>query len=318
LALSGTTTHDTKRSEDGRYRLHVLSELAPEWRAQLRSWSRSNGRTADHKLDPNHEYYFYQTLVAAWTGTVNQQFRDRMQAHMLKAIREAKDITSWTRPAPDYERYVESFINAVLRPRRDRFLERVARFCHRIEPAARLKSYAALTLKMLAPGVPDIYQGTELLDFSLTDPDNRRPIDYITRSTLLDTCDGQWPGARSILDPASKLALTAALISIRREHPTAMDGDYRRLQLDGSHHQRAFAFIRSSSEDTIAVILPVRASKLVDGEGRFPDDAWQDTSVTLPPGTWLDLLTGTEVTGPDVALNQLYQNAPIAVLRRNG
>jgi (1->4)-alpha-D-glucan 1-alpha-D-glucosylmutase len=187
-ALSATSTHDTKRSEDVRARLNVLSEMPVEWQTSLSRWNTLNRR---HRIelddtaapDRNDEYFLYQTLLGAWPlgepGPAEwADFLNRIQTYMQKAIREAKVHTSWVNPNPEYEGAVEQFVARLLDEKNQRFLNDFRSFQRRISYFGLLNSLAQTLLKIASPGVPDFYQGTELWDFSLVDPDNRRPLDY--------------------------------------------------------------------------------------------------------------------------------------------
>jgi len=195
-ALIATSTHDTKRSEDVRARINVLSEIPDEWRGKVFGWSRMNKRkkiSVDNRLalDRNEEYLFYQALIGACPdGEMDvagyEKFRERIKEYMLKAIREAKVNSSWINPNSEYENAVISFIEKVMElSEENRFLREFDEFRRKVSWFGKLNSLSQTLLKIASPGVPDFYQGTEVWDYSLVDPDNRRPVDYEKRIKML-------------------------------------------------------------------------------------------------------------------------------------
>ncbi len=316
-AMTASSTHDTKRSEDVRARLNVLSELWREWRQEVSAWARMNQRHiktsgSDRAPDLNLEYYIYQTLVGSWPDEgVGETYHHRIRDHLLKVMREAKLQTSWIRPDEHYEGGVLAFVDAILNRRRaGGFLRRLETFVARLRPAAAHNMLSALTLKALTPGFPDFYQGTELMDLSLTDPDNRRPVDFDERMTLLR----QVSNAKNLPAPgdrAAKLWLTNRLLRIRREERAALAGDYAPLHIHGERAHHVFGFVRG---ERVSVVVPRLTASMVDSSGRIPRTAWGNTRVTLPKGHWHDMLTGQEVSCSDVG--ELLGAFPVAVLVR--
>ena len=318
-ALSATTTHDTKRSEDARARLHVLSELPREWRREVRAWARLNARFATaadggRAPDPNLEYYYYQTLLASWDGLPTSTFRQRMAAHMTKAMREAKERTAWTRVNESFEEGVQAFVRATLDGRRSRrFIERVQRFSDRIAPTAAANSLGMLTLKATAPGIPDFYQGSERVLTTLTDPDNRAAADF-GNTELLSADDGFNPASTLA---AQKFALTRALLAVRSRRPALFaDGAYVPIEVAGRLHEHVFAFLRRHSSNRLMVIVPRLVAEIVHERTGVPREAWGDTTVNPERGvtSWRHVLTGQEFDGRGpLPVGDLLAGAPVGV-----
>lgn len=322
-AMSASSTHDTKRSEDVRARINLLSELPREWRRQVGEWSRLNERhrsvvEGERAPDANLEYYIYQTLAGSWPeGGPDDEYRQRIREHITKAMREAKQQTSWITPNEPYEEAALAFTDAILRPRRaGAFIRRMDRFVRQIAPSARLNSYVMLVLKALTPGFPDFYQGTELLDLSLTDPDNRRPVDFELRKRLLRDAISE-DGREVLQGPAGKLWLTAKLLYIRQQHREALCSGYQALAVSGERKSSLIAFSRGPSGE-LAVVVPRLVAGLLDASGSLPSGDWGDTTVELPParGCWYNLLTGERHVGGPVHASELFAQIPLAVLSR--
>jgi (1->4)-alpha-D-glucan 1-alpha-D-glucosylmutase len=301
-AMLATSTHDTKRSEDVRARLNLLSEIPVEWAAAVRRWRASNDRHWRGRLpERSAEYLLYQTLVGAWPID-----RDRLWAYLEKALREAKQKTSWTRPDPAYEAVVRDFTLGVLED--SGFREDLAAFVDPLVAPGRVHSLAQVLLKLTAPGVPDLYQGSELWDLSLVDPDNRRPVDYALRRRLLaELASGLSPEA--ILARADeglpKLWLIRQALHLRRRHPElfARGSTYRPLPVRGARAAHAVAFARGEGVVTIVPRLVLR----LGGD-------WGDTVLELPAGRWSNELTGEEVEGGERCLQGLLGRFPAALL----
>jgi (1->4)-alpha-D-glucan 1-alpha-D-glucosylmutase len=288
-ALLATSTHDTKRSEDVRTRLNLLAEMPAAWDEAIWRWAHMNERhRVDGLPDRNAEYLLYQTLVGAWPLPA-----DRAVAYMQKASKEAKVHTSWIDPAPQYDEALQSFIEAVLAD--DEFVADLSSFVDGLVEPGRVTSLAQTTLKLTCPGMPDIYQGTELWDLSLVDPDNRRPVDYDLRRAIVEGGDGEG---------AEKLRLIRRLLRLRaEEEDTFSTGGYSALAVNGPKGRHAVAYLRG---DRVAVVVP----RLVLGVR----DGWEGTTVALPEGGWEHLLTGATFEGGEVPVETLL--APVAVLRR--
>jgi (1->4)-alpha-D-glucan 1-alpha-D-glucosylmutase len=301
--MTALSTHDTKRSEDTRAALAVLSEVPTLWAEQVRRWRE---RAAGHRsplLDGSTEYLVWQTLVGTWTprGPIREQ---RLVEYLLKSVREAKQHTSWTGPDTEYERAVETFAAGVLGD--PDLMAAVASFVQRTQSATRVAVLAQKLVQLTMPGVPDVYQGTEVVERSLVDPDNRRPVDYAERAARLERLDG---GARPADLDDEKLLLVSRALRLRRERPCMFvgpDATYAPLPTSSGH---ALAFARGDGDGpgvvTVAARLPVTLHRL---------GGWGDHTVALPDGSWEDVLTGRSFTGGSVRLAELLDQLPVALL----
>jgi (1->4)-alpha-D-glucan 1-alpha-D-glucosylmutase len=308
------STHDTKRSDDVRARLAVLSEMPAEFSAALNRWSRSNNELRAELFpagkgdmpDRNTEYMLYQTLIGAWPITI-----ERAQEYMLKATREAKQKTSWTTNNAEFENALHKFIEAVLR--HTPFVTELEQFVERVKAAGRVNSLAQTLLKHTAPGVPDLYQGAELWDLSLVDPDNRRPVDYALRVKLLreirgmPVADAAAEAMRRADEGLPKLWTIHQALTLRRERPDCFGATaaYTPLAVRGTKAAHAIAYLRGHD---IATFVP-RLTALLDGE-------WEKTTLALPQGHWRNRLTGRSVAGGKTTLVELLKDFPVALLVR--
>ncbi len=302
------STHDTKRADDVRARLAVLSEIPARWAAKLKRWSRMNARFRSGQYpDPNTEYFLYQTLVGAWP--IDQE---RLQAYMQKAMREAKRITSWLTNNKEYEDDLNHFIEAVLED--TDFCGDLKAFVERINRDGRINSLTQTLLKCTSPGIPDLYQGAELWDHSLVDPDNRRPVDYGLRRRLLSELQRRSPAEAAayamdnIETGLPKLWLITQALQLRLERPSSFDGSgsYEPLFAQGQRAGHVVAYVRSG--DVIAV-APRLSHRLAD--------IWAGTSLALPDGHWTDRLTGQTYDGGTVRMGALLDRFPVALLIKN-
>jgi len=302
-AQLATSTHDTKRSEDVRARISLLSEIPGRWGETVRGWFERNARHRRGDLpDRNAEYLLYQTLVGAWPVSV-----ERAAAYMEKAAREAKAHTSWTRNDADYEQALRGFVEAVLGDAD--FIAGLERFVATLIAPGRINSLAQTLLKLSSPGVPDFYQGTEIWDLSLVDPDNRRPVDYEARRRMLaDLKWGMTP--EEILarmdEGLPKLWLTHQGLQLRRRLPEVFAGTYEPLRVSGPRAEHAVAFLRGGAVAAVAPRLPLRLA----GD-------WRGTELELPPGSWRNELTGEEIEGGALPLADLLARFPVALLTRS-
>ncbi|MGE3076387.1 MAG: malto-oligosyltrehalose synthase [Dehalococcoidia bacterium] len=316
-ALSASTTHDTKRSEDARMRLAALTANPRAWHREVRSWARANRRyiattEGSEVPDRNSEYYFYQTLVASWEGPPNKGYIERLEAHMIKASREAKVHTAWTRVDEAYEATLSGFVRAVLDRRRSAsFLKRVNDFVARIEPFARMNALGLLALKATAPGIPDFYQGSEFALHTLTDPDNRRDIDFDSAEQRLPS-QGAMPAAT---DTAAKPWLTRRLLGLRQQLARHFsEGSYRPVDVCGTAGGSFFAFLRESSVARTVTVILYRPGEALGADGEISADVLEGTSIELPGGgPWSEWLSGRGIDGPTVELANYAANFPIAV-----
>jgi (1->4)-alpha-D-glucan 1-alpha-D-glucosylmutase len=328
-AMVSTATHDTKRGEDARARLALLSEMPREWSRQVFHWLRLNrSRRVEVEgeivPDRNVEYLFYQSLFGAWPPGLAaddvagvESLAERLDAYMIKAVRERKLATSWSNPNAEYETALSRYVRAVLDPSRGNpFLAEFSGFVNATARAAAITSLAQLALKLTVPGVPDIYQGGELWDFSLVDPDNRRPVDWETRRRLLALTEAARPQelAREWHDGREKLFLTRCLLSLRRRHPDLFAaGDYQPLEVSGGSSQHLCAFSRSHQGLTLVVAVPRLVHQLHRG-GEIAD--WGDTEIALPTaGVFHDVFGARRLDWRDrVGAAELFREFPVAAL----
>lgn len=340
-SMLSSTTHDTKRGEDVRARISVLSEIPSEWRERLARWNSLENRRERGKAtspDRNVEYLLYQTLIGAWPpGETDEEglreFRDRIQAYMGKAVREAQAHTSWTDPDEDYEAGISRFVDALLSPESS-FLPEFLPFWRRVARLGALNSLSQTLLKLTAPGVPDIYQGNELWDFSLVDPDNRRPVDYRLREGLLAGLKDMDPSSAPHLlehgvwqDGRPKLYLTWKALGLRRARPDLFgSGEYMPLGVSGERAGHLVAFARRRGEQVAITAVPRLCANLMGDEGPLlpTPERWSDTTVVLPEGlagtSYLNVLTGKEEKlemrdeGASLPVADLLRAFPVALL----
>jgi (1->4)-alpha-D-glucan 1-alpha-D-glucosylmutase len=348
--MLATSTHDNKRSEDVRGRIDVISEMPAAWRLLLRRWSRMNrSRRRVHEGEvapsPNDEYLLYQTLLGSLPLEPLDQagldaYRARIHAYMEKAVREAKQRSSWINVNEGYESAVHAFIDALLGKRDgNRFLEDLAAQAATVGWFGRLSSLAMTLVKLVSPGVPDLYQGTEVPDLSLVDPDNRRPVDYAARAALLDELEAlaKKPAdaiaeraaqfARDPLDARAKLWIVLRALDLRREDPELFEaGSYVPLEASGERAAHVVAFARRADERAVVAVVPRLCAKLLAEPGRLPvgEAVWGDTAIDLGPLGALrglrDALTGTEgaVGAGWVPVASLLRHFPVALLAPAG
>jgi (1->4)-alpha-D-glucan 1-alpha-D-glucosylmutase len=302
--MLASTTHDTKRSEDVRARIALLSEMPEAWAAAVERWAAANERhKRDGMPDRNFEYLLYQTLFGAWPIEV-----ERIVATMMKAAREAKAYTSWNTPNAAYEEAVSAFTTALLAD--DAFLADLKTFVSPLIEPGRINSLAQTLIKLTAPGVPDIYQGTELWDLSLVDPDNRRPVDYETRRRLLAelAVAPLEEIVRRADDGMPKLHLIRQALHLRRRHPEwfGAEGDYTPLAAAGPKQDHVVAFARGAGDGgciAVAPRLPIRLG-----------DRWEGTTLVVPEGPWGNVLTGERFQGGKIGIAELLRRFPVALL----
>jgi (1->4)-alpha-D-glucan 1-alpha-D-glucosylmutase len=344
-SMLATSTHDTKRSEDVRARLNVLSEMPRLWSAFVMRARRinrskkitiSDGRTVP---DANEEYLLYQTLIGMWPLESEQGQREelvhRVQDYMTKAVHEAKANLSWVNPNSEYVEALRTFIGTILSTgaRANSFVTLLEGFLQPVAFFGAINSLAQTTLKLTAPGNPDIYQGTELWDFSLVDPDNRRPVDFARRRELLSelrmasvdplkVCQGTLDNYR---DGRVKMWVTMRGMEIRREHPELFHkGNYMPLETtDASRHLCSFAraYEQDGLNDFALVAVPRFSYTLLAGKMAVPlGENWGDTTIKLPesaPVEFENIFTGERVRAEEGKLfcRDLFRNFPVCVLR---
>jgi (1->4)-alpha-D-glucan 1-alpha-D-glucosylmutase len=299
--MLASSTHDTKRSEDVRARINLLSEIPDRWSEAVRRWAEINDRYRRENLpDRNTEYLLYQTLVGAWPIET-----DRVLAYMEKASREAKTHTSWTNPNPAYEDALRAFIEGIMN--HPPFTTDLQEFVKPLVEPGRINSLAQTLLKLTAPGVPDFYQGTELWDLSLVDPDNRRPVDYQKRRRFLAkmkqmTAEQVWSRMDSGLP---KMWLIRKILKLRHERQLfAPEHSYRAVVPRGAKSAHVIAFVRG---ERAATVVPRWSLKRGN---------WGDTAIEIPNGTWRNALTNESVDGGEILITDLLKNFPVALLSR--
>jgi (1->4)-alpha-D-glucan 1-alpha-D-glucosylmutase len=301
--MLGLSTHDTKRSEDVRARISLLSEIPDQWEATLKRWREMNASLKLHDVpDPNTEYFLYQTLIGAWPIDT-----ERLLPYMEKAAREAKAHTTWLSPNKHFEEGTKHFIEGLYK--NERFQEDLQSFVQTLTEPGRINSLAQLLLKLTSPGIPDTYQGCELWDLSLVDPDNRRPVDYEKRRQLLaelpklsvkqiwDRCDEGLP----------KLWTTYRIFHLRRNHPEYFGpkAAYTPIFAEGSKAEHLVGYARG---ENVVVLVPRLVMKLAGN--------WENTTVVLPVGNWRNQLTDSRVSGGKQQVASLFDSFPLALLVR--
>jgi (1->4)-alpha-D-glucan 1-alpha-D-glucosylmutase len=349
--LTATSTHDTKRGEDVRARINVLSEMPYDWKARLRLWSNQNRK---YKIevdelpvpDGNEEYLLYQTLVGAWPlETLDdaryRNFCDRIQSYMAKALQEARIHTSWLNPNDAYNSAIQKFIEAILdRTRPNPFLKNLATFIHqKIAFCGLVNSLSQVLIKIIAPGVPDFYQGTELYDLTLVDPDNRRPVDYDLRARYLAELqqaravagDDHRDLARSLLEARSpsqiKLYVTMFALEYRQKREALFRrGGYLPLEVIGSRQKHVCAFARINGNQAVVMVAPRLVAGLSADGNKFPigSKLWAGTEIVLPSElpskTYRNLFTGQSLSvvsagdHSSLSVGDILEDFPVALL----
>jgi (1->4)-alpha-D-glucan 1-alpha-D-glucosylmutase len=342
--LNTTSTHDTKRSEDVRARINVLSEIPEEWEGHLIRWQEWNQpkKTEVNGMlvpEPNTEMLLYQTLLGAWPLSADEvsDFKERLKSYMVKAVREAKVYTDWSSPNSEYEGALTAFVESILENSgQNEFLADFLRFQKQIAFYGALNSVAQVLLKVTSPGVPDFYQGTEVWDFSLVDPDNRRPVDFRKRMELLAGLIRQEAGGQQSLFPEMlnswadgrlKLYVTCKALNARSScRQVFLEGQYIPLQADGPRQENVAAFMRYSGGTWVLVVVPRLLTRLV-GVGTMPvgREVWGDDRLLLPgsvPERWLNVFTGETLkisgAGGRLPLSSVLSICPVALLTAGG
>ncbi len=303
--MNTLSTHDTKRSDDVRARLAVLTEIPGHWRKAVQHWSRRNREFKTGEFpDRNTEYFLYQTLVGAWPIDIG-----RVTAYMEKAVREAKQQTSWTQQNKEFEDALKMFIKRILDS--PEFVSELESMVAQVLLPGRINSLAQSLIKCTAPGVPDMYQGGEIWDLRLVDPDNRGPIDYAIREAMLAEL-GAGVSVDEIMKSMDsgmpKLWVIYKALHLRRDHPEwfGESAAYTPLEAEGSKQAHLIAFCRGRQ---VAVLAPRWNVRLGGGFG--------STTVELPAGPWTNILSGEDVSGGKNRLQNLLQRFPVALLVRD-
>ena len=341
-SLNATSTHDTNRSEDVRMRLNVLSEIPHEWEACVKRWSawnQSRKRSVNGMAvpDPNEEYFLYQTLIGAWPLYLAEiaEFKERLKAYIIKAAREAKVHTRWIATNLEYENALVAFVEVILdEADNTEFLNDFKKFQSRLAYYGALNSLSQVLLKITSPGVPDFYQGTELWDLSLVDPDNRRPVDFHKRVQLLKYLkmkEAKEPESliqellRNWQDGAIKLYITYKALNFRKDHSDLfLQGEYIPLMTKGPNSRHVVAFARRL-ENTWVVVGAARflTKFLSPGDSYFDKEIWPGNFLSLPhdaPKEFLCIFTGKRLKSifndpsRSLPIADLFQNLPVALL----
>jgi (1->4)-alpha-D-glucan 1-alpha-D-glucosylmutase len=345
-AMLATSTHDSKRSEDVRARINVLSEMPREWERVLQHWQTLN-RAKKVALDgvdlpdASEEYLLYQTLVGAWPlqsmdEAEHQRFVERIERYMEKALKEAKLHTSWINPIEAYDQAVKHFVREILQPQGDnRFLADFRQFHRRVAQIGMWNSLSQTLLKMTVPGVPDFYQGTELWDFSLVDPDNRQPVDFRKRLVLLEELQrleskGRVSLIRELMaqreDGRIKLYIISKVLTLRRIHRQLFEqGAYLPLTNSAALQDHVVAFARRIDNQWALVAVPRLLMRLSpSAKPPIGKRLWKENAVHLPVGApthWQNIFTGEELLVSErgmaeqgIFLHELFRRLPIALL----
>ena len=344
-AMIATETHDAKRGEDVRARINVLSELPAEWADHVRRWSRLNRKRTtviDGQAAPdrNEEYLLYQTLIGAWPiedagDQPSDEFIRRIKEYMLKSCREAKENTSWISPNSPYEAGVQAFIDGILsRPQGKAFLDDFIPFQRMVSHYGMYNSLSQVLLKVCSPGLPDIYQGTELWDLNLVDPDNRRAVDFGRRIQMLKALQDAgpsttlaWELSLAREDGRIKLFTLARSLAFRRKRSALFrEGAYLPLEAEGEKRECVCAFERSLQGTSAVVVVPRFLARLISGTGSVPFSkaVWGDAKLVLPdapPGSrYRNIFTGEDLAVADgawsLALADVFSCFPVALLER--
>jgi (1->4)-alpha-D-glucan 1-alpha-D-glucosylmutase len=341
-SLNATSTHDTKRSEDVRARISVLSEFPSRWASAVKRWHKLNQA---HKLqvngepapDRNDEWLLYQTLIGAWPFRQEEvpTLKGRLEEYMTKAVREAKAHTNWLHPDAGYEHAVAHFAKALLsQTPRNKFQRDFRRFHQIVAKFGALNSLSQLLVKIAAPGIPDFYQGSELWDFSLVDPDNRRPVDFKLRLEVLEDLRRKASANLAELlaellanwqDGRAKFFVADKALDFRKACPDLfLDGDYIPIEVTGLRKAHVCAFARRFKRLWSLIVVPRLVADFTPPD-KFPlgNEAWKGTALVLPrqaPKSWIDILTKQEHSaapmpkGHALALRSILKSFPVAFL----
>jgi len=322
--LTATATHDTKRGEDARARLLALPELADEWDREVDRWRQLNERLIDAIRPPRptgaHEYMLYQSLLGVWPlAGPDHALTERLQAYAIKAAREGKEQTNWLAPDEAYESAFKEFLRRMLDPGESApFIESFDAFARRAALIGALKSLVQVTLKATMPGVPDFYQGSEMWDLALVDPDNRRPVDFALRRSLLAALTApDWRAlAASWPDGRIKFALTMRLLALRRQYSDLFrQSAYQPLEVSGPARDEIVAFARVRGRDAVIVVAGRLFGRASDGGRRWPNGEHWDAQVPLTGFAEVSNVLGGQEEEASPAVAGLLRVLPVAVLR---
>jgi (1->4)-alpha-D-glucan 1-alpha-D-glucosylmutase len=334
-SLNATATHDTKRGEDVRARINVLSEMPEEWNYHLKLWSRQNSSkrvrlSKELQPDGNDEYLLYQTLIGTYPFEAEADYLGRIKEYMIKAVREAKVHTAWIKPDTMYEEAFLAFVDALFSGDDNHFLDDFLPFQSKVAYYGIFNSLSQLLLKLTVPGVPDVYQGTELWDFHLVDPDNRRSVDFSNRIAILEYFQRMIPQnvlaltdelLRTKEDGRIKMFLMYRVLYAKKIYQDIFEhGEYKPLQVRGKYKDCIIAFARLYKNDWVITIAPRFLSRVVPEE-KVPlgPEVWEDTTVILTkkaPRQFHDLISSQTISAPErIAVGHALRHFPVALLR---
>ncbi|HYG16686.1 MAG TPA: 4-alpha-glucanotransferase, partial [Bacteroidia bacterium] len=327
LTMNSTSTHDTKRGEGVRARLNVLTDITDEWFDHVEKWQKLNtGLKKNGIPDNNDEYLIYQVITGAYPmpGESGVEFFIRLEKYIEKALREAKTHSDWTEPNKEYEDNTRRFILKIT-DKKHEFLGDFLRFHEKVSGFGIINSLAQLVLKLTCPGVPDIYQGTELWDLSLVDPDNRRPVDYALREKylqeILERNNGKliphlWEHR---YDGRIKLWLLHTLLQERKNNPQIFgNGFYYPLEIKGKYKDHVIAFALRDQMQWYVTAVSLHLAELTTTVSGWMAFDWQDTRIIMPgeaPELWTDVLTGSTAKGEEVPVSAVFKELPFTLLK---
>lgn len=330
LSMNSTATHDTKRGEDVRASLNVLTDIAQDWADTILQWQKINaGLKTNNAPDANDEYFIYQTIIGAYPmpGQDNDDFSNRLQDYLIKVVREAKINSNWAKPNEQYENAVKRFITRLLKDK-NAFWKSFTTLHKRVADYGMINSLAQLLLKYTCPGMPDLYQGCELWDFSFVDPDNRRPVDYLKREQFIADVEGDQEPAPELwqrlwenrYNAQIKSALVHLLLQERDKNvPTFTQGAYIPLKVKGKYRDNILAFARHFEQSWYVVVVPLQLAAICNENEDPIQFNWDDTHILLPddaPLTWQNLLLNSEGHATkEIFIKDLFTIIPLAVLK---
>nr|WKN36194.1 malto-oligosyltrehalose synthase [Tunicatimonas sp. TK19036] len=334
LSMNASATHDTKRGEDARMRINLLSEIADEWGKLCMEWRFEHEKFKSSHAGGNYptqndEYFLYQTLIGTYPfhiSPIEDQYNERLKDYLLKAVREAKTNTSWSEPNEPYEKALEKFAVDILGD--EAFMRSFQDFAHSVARRAVTYSLGQTVLKVMAPGIPDIYQGTEYWDLSMVDPDNRRPVDYASRKYQIDQfsqLENQLTTVRQLTkeldDPAIKMYTLHRSLQLRQQWPSLFEESmYQPLVVTGTHASRVLAFLRRHQDRFVITIIPREVVEILpEGQALPLGKIWADTAIAIPelPGDlWKNQFTGEilNTSSASLSLSAILHHFPVAIL----
>ena len=331
-SMLATATHDTKRGEDMRMRLHILSEIPEEWKKYVETWAALNKsmQQTDERVAPapNDEYLIYQTLLGSWPNELFDvtgydvglvPYLKRLDDYFVKAMREAKLFSNWNNPNESYEAATHKFLQRLLEGPVDKnvFLQQFIPFAQRIAYLGAINSLSQIVLKLTLPGIPDIYQGTERWDLSLVDPDNRRPVDYALRENgFLQKGQDLSQLLENWKDGQIKQHILHVLLMHRMAHPDLYTfGSYEPIQAQGDYAEYIVAYTRRYKNESLVIVVPTHITKWIDAKGAWSALKSKTTQVLLPEGTYENLLTGKKFKAAQNSCDDLLA-FPVMVLTK--